>query len=244
MDIFMLSDKIKFPPRLKRVDGVHIPMLAFDIETMGLDARRHAVTVVCTEDFHSGIKKSYAFARLRWEHARALQFAHKTMQEQDLADADKIKAEHDALVVELVQDLEEAASLCAFNGVRFDLPFLQTAFGIDTATLTRWVMKTSDILECSRLEHGNTFSLNLLCQKNGLDMKISSGLAAVQMAIDGEWCRLNAYCADDVSILCRLYRMQTITHPRSDLAMPLERWSRPGLFAAKSPESAEKTDHC
>ena len=206
-------------------------MLAFDIETMGLDARRHAVTVVCTEDFHSGKKKSYEFARLRWEHERAIQFAKTTMQDEDAADADKVKAEYDALVLELVQDFEEAESLCAFNGVRFDIPFLMTAFGIDIATITRWVMKTSDILECSRLVHGNTFSLNLLCQKNGMKMKISSGLAAVQMAIDGEWHALDAYCADDVSILCRLYRLQVIKNPRSDLLMSLVNWSRPGLFA-------------
>ena len=92
-------------------------------------------------------------------------------------------------------------------------------------------MKTSDILECSRLVHGNTFSLNLLCQKNGMKMKISSGLAAVQMVIDGEWPALDAYCADDVSILCRLYRLQVIKNPRSDLPMSLVNWSRPGLFA-------------
>ena len=178
-------------------------MLAFDIETMGLDARRHAVTVVCTEDFHSGKKKSYEFARLRAEHNEALEFARKTMLDEDEADAADVQAQYDSLVLELVQDFEEATSLCAFNGVRFDLPFLMHAFGIDTATVTRWVLKTSDILECSRLVHGNTFSLNLLCQTNGLEMKISTGLAAVQMAIDGEWKRLDAYCADDVSILCR-----------------------------------------
>ena len=206
-------------------------MLAFDIETMGLDARRHAVTVVCTEDFHSGKKKSYEFARLRAEHNEALEFARKTMLDEDEADAADVQAQYDSLVLELVQDFEEAASLCAFNGVRFDLPFLMHAFGIDNATVTRWVLKTSDILECSRLVHGNTFSLNLLCQTNGLEMKISTGLAAVQMAIDGEWKRLDAYCADDVSILCRLYRLQVIKNPRSDLLMSLVNWSRPGLFA-------------
>ena len=127
-------------------------------------------------------------------------------------------------MLELVQDFEEAASLCAFNRVRFDLPFLMTAFGIDNATITRWVMKTSDILECSRLVHNNTFILNLLFDKNGLDMKISSGLAAVQMAADGEWGKLKAYCSDDVTILCNLYRLRTIANPRSGVDMSLEMW--------------------
>jgi len=42
-------------------------MLVFDIETMGLDAWRHAVTVVSTEDFASGARVNYEFARVRAE---------------------------------------------------------------------------------------------------------------------------------------------------------------------------------
>ena len=40
-------------------------MLVFDIETMGLDAHRHPVTVVSTQDFRSGKRVSYEFARTR-----------------------------------------------------------------------------------------------------------------------------------------------------------------------------------
>jgi hypothetical protein len=38
-------------------------MLAFDIETTGLDRERCQVTVVCTEDFHTGEKHAYEFGR-------------------------------------------------------------------------------------------------------------------------------------------------------------------------------------
>jgi len=222
-------DKNKLP-LLHPEHTQYVKMLAFDIETMGLEPRRHAVTVVCTEDFRSGAKKSYEFARVRAEHMQALEFARITMLDEDAADAAEAQAQYDSLVLELVQDFEEATSLCAFNGVRFDLPFLMVAFGIDNATVTRWVLKTSDILECSRLVHGNTFSLNLLCQENGLDMKISSGLAAVEMARIGQWDRLSAYCADDVSILCRLYRLAVIKNPRSGRPMQLHDWCQPGLL--------------
>lgn len=178
-------------------------MLVFDIETTGLDARRHLVTVVCTEDYASGAKRCYEFARLRREAPEAVA----------------------PLVLEMVVALEEADTLCAFNGVRFDLPFLAAAFAIDNPTLTRWVLKTSDILEASRLVHSCTFSLNLLCQSNGLEAKIASGLQAVHMAAAGEWESLAEYCADDVAILCRLYRMRTVANPRSGRPMDLGRWA-------------------
>jgi len=185
-------------------------MLAFDIETQGLDARRHAVTVVSTEDFRTGARRNYEFARVRKQDPAGLP----------------------ALLDEMVQQLEEAPSLCAFNGVRFDLPFLQTAFRIDAGTVTRWVLKTTDILECSRLVHGKTFSLNLLCETNGMPVKISSGLEAVRMAEQERWEQLREYCADDVSILCKLYALRHLRHPRLPLVVDLCEWAHPALYAA------------
>jgi len=184
-------------------------MLVFDIETMGLDARRHAVTVVSTQDFRSGTRVSYEFARTR-------------------AEAPELLA---ALAEEMVLAFEEATSLCAFNGVRFDLPFLRTALRIDDATITRWVLKTSDILESSRLLHGSTFSLDLLCQTNGMPTKISSGLKAISMAAEQRWADLREYCEDDVAILCRLYDKQLITHPRNKREIDLKEWSHADCYA-------------
>jgi len=183
-------------------------MLVFDIETMGLDARRHAVTVVSTEDFASGARVNYEFARVRDEAPHLLP----------------------GLVEEMVQAFEEATSLCAFNGVRFDLPFLQTALSLDSATVTRWVLKTSDILESSRLLHGSTFSLDLLCQTNGMPTKISSGLQAVVMAGEKRWADLREYCADDVAILCKLYTLRYITHPRNRQVLDLEKWAHDDCY--------------
>ena len=112
-------------------------MLVFDIETMGLDARKHAVTVVSTEDFATGCRVNYEFARVRAESPHLIP----------------------ALLEEMVQAFEEATSLCAFNGVRFDIPFLAKSFSLDPGTVTRWVLKTSDILESSRLQSSSACTI-------------------------------------------------------------------------------------
>jgi len=190
-------------------------VLAFDIETMGLDARRHAVTVVSTEDFATGQRVDCEFARVRAEAPYQLA----------------------ALLEEMVQAFEESTSLCAFNRVRFDIPFLRMAFQLDPRTVTRWVLKTTDILECSRLLHGSTFSLDLLCQTNSMPTKISSGLQAVIMAGEQRWQDLREYCADDVSILCKLYTLRHITHPRNKRVLDLEEWAHPDCYPSDSDDN-------
>jgi hypothetical protein len=40
-------------------------MLAFDIETTGLDPSHSVVTVVCTQDYHTGERRPYEFGRVR-----------------------------------------------------------------------------------------------------------------------------------------------------------------------------------
>ncbi len=44
-------------------------------------------------------------------------------------------------------------------------------------------------------------------------MKSSDGCAAVRMAREGQWDKLEDYCANDVHILCELYRKHTLNHP-------------------------------
>jgi len=191
-------------------------MLVFDIETMGLDARKHAVTVVSTEDFASGARVNYEFARVRAESPHLIP----------------------ALLEEMVQAFEEATSLCAFNGVRFDIPFLATSFSLDPGTVARWVLKTSDILESSRLLHGSTFSLDLLCKTNGLPTKISNGLQAIVMAGERRWQDLREYCADDVAILCRLYCMKNLVHPRSQKNIDLQEWAHKDCYPLETQTQA------
>jgi hypothetical protein len=170
-------------------------MLAFDIETTGLDFDTCVVTVVCTEDFHTGQRHAYEFARVR---------ACEPQNEALLRD-------------ELVRAFDEADSLCAFNGVRFDIPFLHKALQLSQETSAAWLFKTTDILEASRLGlfgPAHTFGLNLLCQHNQVAVKSGSGLQAIKFANECRWDELLRYCADDVRILCDLYRRRLLNNPR------------------------------
>ena len=130
----------------------------------------------------------------------------------------------------LVRQFDNASSLCAFNGIRFDIPFMHIALNLTIETTTDWVLKTTDILECSRLLHNKTFKLDLLCEHNGLPMKSASGLAAIAMANEGRFNELRDYCADDVSILCDLYRKRHIKNPRTNQSIDLAEWSHEDLY--------------
>jgi hypothetical protein len=200
-------------------------MLAFDIETTGLDRDRCQVTVVCTEDFRTGEKRAYEFGR-------ALQGGEE--------------AQLHALKEQLVEAFDAAESLCAFNGVRFDLPFLYKALRLPEATVAGWMVKTTDILEACRLQvfgPRHTFGLNLLCQHNGVPMKSSSGCEAVRMAAQGRWQELLDYCADDVRILCDLYRRKVLRNPRGWQAIDLQRIAHDNLYALDGPGLAAPDIH-
>lgn len=206
-------------------------MLAFDIETTGLDPHRAQVTVVCTEDFYTGEKKAYEFARLRKHEPQNLP----------------------SLTAELIQAFESAESLCAFNGIRFDLPFLHTALNLSADNTGKWMAKCSDILEACRLQcfgPKHTFGLNALCGANDIMQKSSCGLEAIQMAEAGRWDDLNAYCHDDVSILCKLYRRKILKNPRKHQAIELSKichenmYSTTGMLSRLENIRTELTSDC
>lgn len=180
-------------------------MLAFDIETTGLSPTKCDITVICAEDCVTGAKHNFEFARYPDRKSDMRR--------------------------ELIELFDAADSLCAFNGIRFDLPFMQVFLNIDVDTFTRWVAKTSDILEQSRLLHRKTFSLNKLCQTNGIPVKISDGKQAIVMAREKRFDELLAYCEQDVVILCDIYRQQNIklafdNGPVVDLCA----WAHPHLY--------------
>ena len=127
-------------------------MLAFDIETTGLHPAHSVVTVVCTQDYHTGERRAYEFGRVR------------ACEPQGEA----------RLRAELIETFDAADSLCAFNGVRFDIPFLHAALKLSPETTAAWLFKTTDILEAARLGlfgPAHTFGLNLLCQHNQVAVK-------------------------------------------------------------------------
>jgi len=167
--------------------------LCFDIETTGLDATRDAVTMICTQDLTTSEQKSYNFGILSSEEVSPT-----------------------ALVQQVIKDFDEADCLCAFNGIRFDLPFMQQALDIHEDVITRWVLKTVDPLEYLRLSGHRTSSLDKICIHNNIASKSSTGLRAIEMARDGHWDELQQYCQQDVNILCVLVQRRTFQHPTQD----------------------------
>ena len=192
-------------------------MLAFDIETTGLNKHECEVTVVCAQDFLSGKRYDYEFSKARAEN-------------QDI----------NALTKRMCADFDAAPSLCAFNGVRFDLPFL-VSLGVSQEKIAEWIVKTSDILEQCRLRGMPTFSLNMLCEANGIQLKSSDGKHAITMAQNGQWEDLRAYCADDVQILCSLYKQRFLKHPRTQQLMDTRDYAHCQLY---STTPAGAADNC
>jgi hypothetical protein len=197
-------------------------MLAFDIETTGLDPANSVVTVVCTQDYHTGERRAFEFGRVR---------AQEPQNEALLRD-------------ELVEAFDAAESLCAFNGVRFDIPFLHTALKLSPETTAGWLMKTTDILEATRLGlfgPPHTFGLNLLCEHNKVAVKSGSGLQAITFAQEGKWDALMSYCADDVRILCDLYRRQLLNNPRFHGVIDLRTIAHARTYTQKNePDTGQK----
>ena len=150
--------------------------LAFDIETTGLNpegyenGQRVRVTCVCL--YGQGISKTFLFKG--------------EVEEEDLN-----------LRKEVVMHLDAAPRLCAFNGIRFDIPFLARSWGLPASQAGAWVRKTVDVFEACKLGLGRTFSLDRLLSANGLENKTGSGLHAIHLAKTGQWEELGAYCMHD-----------------------------------------------
>jgi len=93
--------------------------------------------------------------------------------------------------------LDNAQTLSAFNGVRFDIPFLVKRWSIPEWRAHSWIAKLVDPFQTCKLVLGKTFSLNSLLDSNGIEVKTSSGSEAVIMAKEGRWDELAEYCMQD-----------------------------------------------
>ncbi|KAJ1466814.1 ribonuclease H-like domain-containing protein [Baffinella frigidus] len=162
-------------------------VLAFDIETLGVNKTRDLITVISLYDPVAGI-------------SRVLRFV-------DLNEACEVVYTDDYLdtVATLVEYLDNAEYLCGFNSVSFDIPFIQIQFKLSNDTVQNWVLKCHDVLEISRRGFGRTFNLNSCLALNGVgDGKTGSGLEAVHQAQRGAFKELEQYCADDARLTYEL----------------------------------------
>jgi hypothetical protein len=168
-------------------------MLAFDLETSGLNPRECLITCAAACDPDAGIERVFFFARL--ENHRLVPV---------LDDAE-----------EFMRLLDQAPRLCAFNGARFDLPFVQHQLGASPERIARWRLKLHDVFEACKLALNVTFPLSALLALNGLPGKTGSGADAIQLALDGDWLRLGEYCLNDTLVTHRVSSMGTIRLPKT-----------------------------
>lgn len=164
-------------------------MLSFDIETEGLDKFVHKITVACVYDPDRNIRKGFNL------------LAGDNLEE---------KAE------EFMTFLDEADSLCSFNGARFDLPFIIHRYRVVEERYSKWYLKLFDYFEVCKVLFKTSCSLNNLLLANGEEVKSSSGLQAVQWAKQGKWQELINYCMDDTVLTHKISSRETVLIPTTN----------------------------
>lgn len=173
-------------------------MLAFDIETTGLQPETDLVTVVSTYDGYAA--QSFLFVCINKENGK-LQYR---------PDFEEIKTK-------LCNVLENAPMLAAFNGFKFDIPFLQKALKLDIHFTGRLMIKTFDPFQICKLMHQRTFPLNMLLELNNMSVKTGSGTNAITQAQEGRFAELCQYCEDDARLTYEVCQKPELLIPESFL---------------------------
>lgn len=111
--------------------------------------------------------------------------------------------------------LDGADRLCAFNGARFDLAFIEHHFRPSLERALSWRLKLHDVFEACKLALGVTFSLDALLELNGVPGKTGSGADAITLALEGDWARLGEYCLNDTRKTHRVSSLPQILLPKT-----------------------------
>lgn len=160
-------------------------MLSFDIETTGLDPRRDRIT--CVSIYTEGVEGK----------SRSFLFVGQTAE-------DEARNRR-----ELLDELDAAPKICCFNGVQFDIPFLQFQLRVHPDRVALWLLKTVDLFHKHKTLQGRTFSLDSALLANGLTTKTSNGKEAIAMAAQGRYEELKDYCMTDTVLT---YRLSTLPY--------------------------------
>ena len=171
-------------------------MLTFDLETSGLNPRECLITCAAVHDPDAEIEQIFYFARLDGEHTK------KLVPMLDRAE-------------EFMALLDAADRLCAFNGARFDLPFIQHQLRASPERVLGWRLKLHDVFEACKLALNITFPLKALLALNDLPGKTGSGADAIQLALDGDWSNLGEYCLNDTRVTHRVSSLHRIRLPKA-----------------------------
>jgi predicted PolB exonuclease-like 3'-5' exonuclease len=156
-------------------------LFCWDIETLGFNPKKELVTVAAC--YTTEKQTVYLFAES--DSAGNVVKIHDFEEKREA----------------FLKELDDAPMLAAFNGTGFDIPFIATAFQVESDRVMRWMLKSFDIFEAAKRATGRTFSLNTLIGLNGFKTtKTGSGADAVLQAKAGKWEELASYCAEDARL--------------------------------------------
>ncbi|KAJ1464645.1 hypothetical protein T484DRAFT_1757946 [Baffinella frigidus] len=164
---------------------------------MGLDKRTCPITVAAVYDCEENVNIVFRFVEVCDKSVHGVKYV------ENVGD----------IIEEFLCMLDSAKVLTAYNGIQFDIPFIQQQFDVSEHRVREWVFKTYDILEFSRKVLQRTFPLNMLLQINGFDIKSGDGLQAVRFAAAGQWLELESYCADDARLTWEVAQLKRILLP-------------------------------
>jgi len=167
-------------------------MLIIDIETTGLELQTHEITVIGTI-LYDPVKKCI----VKVECFNVI--------------INKIDENaHGMIDVKrrVAQILADCTSIVAFNGIKFDMPFilkwLEESPSSDVL-LSGIESKYLDFCAISKTIANSYISLNNVCILNQIKVcKSANGAQAVVWAREHEWKKLSDYCMQDVFVLLEL----------------------------------------
>lgn len=162
-------------------------MLTFDLETTGLNPRMDRITCAGVHDPDAGIDRAFFFTR------------------RDSPDDPE----------EFMALLDGADRLCAFNGARFDLAFIEHVLRPSKQRVLAWRLKLHDVFEACKLALGVTFTLDALLALNGLPGKTGAGCDAIQLAEEERWEELGEYCMNDTRRTHQVSSLPLIRLPKT-----------------------------
>ena len=135
---------------------------------------------------------------------------------------ERFPAAKDRMTQEICAIMDNATEIAAFNGIRFDLPFMQVFLGLSDEQVGRWVMKCFDPFELFKSSADTTFGLNLLLQTNGIPTKTADGKQAIVFAKEGRWKELEEYCRMDTVLTWEICSQPKIIIPKIDSVLIAE----------------------
>ena len=179
-------------------------MLSVDIETMGLE-HQHPMTMVCLYDPEQKIQKAYPFVA-------CLDSTTFAVTNHDL---------FHTMCEDLVNMLDAADSICCYNGIEFDLPFIAAKCLVSDQKLAQWILKTVDVFFTVKYTIHRFYKLDRLLACNKFACKSGSGKQAIELAKSGDIQSLKSYCMMDAKLTWDLTQKEQVFLPHLVQGKPL-----------------------